>query len=91
MNQRRYDDSERALQESVEQALARSPYFAGRRLSIQVDHGDVVLTGVVETYYQKQLAQESVRAVDGVTQIHNDLEVMAPHWPVAPSSVLDVD
>jgi osmotically-inducible protein OsmY len=35
----------------------------------------VTLRGVVRTYFQKQMAQEVVRRVDGVDEICNELEV----------------
>jgi osmotically-inducible protein OsmY len=35
----------------------------------------VVLKGVVHSYFQKQMAQEAVRHVDGVQHIDNELEV----------------
>jgi len=35
----------------------------------------VVLRGVVGTYFQKQMAQEAVRCVDGVDEIANKLQV----------------
>ena len=44
----------------------------------------VTLRGVVGTYYQKQMAQEVLRHVDGVFQITNELEVnwlAGPHTP----------
>jgi osmotically-inducible protein OsmY len=34
-----------------------------------------VLQGVVGTFFQKQMAQEALRRVDGVQQIENNLEV----------------
>jgi osmotically-inducible protein OsmY len=37
--------------------------------------GRVVLRGVVPSYYQKQVAQEVVRMVDGVERVDNQLEV----------------
>ena len=33
------------------------------------------LRGVVNTYFQKQMAQEAIRHVDGVAEIANELEV----------------
>jgi osmotically-inducible protein OsmY len=34
-----------------------------------------LLRGRLATYYQKQVAQEAVRGLDGVVQIVNDIEV----------------
>ncbi len=35
----------------------------------------MVLRGVVRSYYQKQMAQEMLKNVDGVNEIENQLEV----------------
>jgi osmotically-inducible protein OsmY len=70
----RHDPHE--LRELIESALSRSPYLSGRQLQCEVCDEDVVLRGVVHSYYQKQLAQESLRAIEGVTRIRNEIEVI---------------
>ena len=37
----------------------------------------MTLRGVVQSYFQKQMAQEALRHVDGVHEILNELEVTA--------------
>jgi osmotically-inducible protein OsmY len=64
------------LREVVETALSRSAVFAGRNLRFEVHESGVVLRGVVRSYYQKQLAQESVRTIRGVSRITNEIEVV---------------
>lgn len=76
MAQHRHSDTGHSLRDLVQSALNRSPYFAGRNLHIELHESDVVLKGVVNTYYQKQLAQESIRKIDGVRRIRNDIEVL---------------
>jgi len=56
-------------------ALERSPYVARRSLRFETSAGRVTLRGVVNTYFQKQMAQEAIRHVDGVDEIANELEV----------------
>ena len=63
------------LNDRVMIALERNPHIARRNLRFETDEGRVVLRGVVGTYYQKQMAQEAVRYVDGVHEIANELEV----------------
>ncbi len=65
------------LLERVSSALRRDPYLSRRNLGFESLEGKVKLTGVVQSYYQKQMAQEVVRRVDGVERIENDLEVIA--------------
>jgi osmotically-inducible protein OsmY len=67
--------AEPSLLERVNSALHTSPYFAGRKVLSATQGGRVVLRGKVNTYFQKQMAQEIARRVEGVEQIDNCLEV----------------
>jgi len=64
-----------AFEERVHSAIAANPYLAGRNLRFETEAGRVTLRGVVHSYFQKQMAQEALRHVDGVASIENDLEV----------------
>jgi osmotically-inducible protein OsmY len=66
---------ESSLAERVDQAIQTSPYVSGRTLRFETDGSRVVLQGSVKSYFQKQMAQEVVRRVEGVEQIENCLEV----------------
>lgn len=68
----------KTLAERVDSAITTSPYLTGRQLRFETDGGRVILQGVVKTYFQKQMAQEVVRRVEGVEAIDNNLEVV---WP----------
>jgi osmotically-inducible protein OsmY len=63
------------LDDRVYTALERNPYLARRNLRFETSAGRVTLLGVVNTYFQKQMAQETIRHIDGVDQIDNKLEV----------------
>ncbi len=59
----------------VHAQLARYPGpFHGVRVSMV--NGEATLLGCVRSFYHKQLAQETVGAVDGVEQVNNMLEVL---------------
>jgi osmotically-inducible protein OsmY len=64
-----------ALENRVTAALERNPYLLGRHLHFEAQQGRITLHGVVRSYYQKQMAQELVRAIEGVQQVENRLEV----------------
>ena len=66
-----------ALEGRVMNALAGNPYLPGRKVHFEAQQGKIVLRGVVGSYYQKQMAQETLRSVEGVHQIENLLQV---HW-----------
>ena len=63
------------LGDRVHLALERNPYLSRDKLEFDHQSGRVTLRGVVGTYYQKQMAQEAVRHLDGVHEIANELEV----------------
>lgn len=77
MSEQHVPHSAHQLCEIVHSTLARSPYFGGRNLRVELLPGEVVLRGVVGSYYQKQMAQESIRAIDGVNRVRNELEVIS--------------
>ena len=63
------------LDDRVLTALERNPYVGRRCLRFETSEGRVTLRGVVGSYFQKQMAQEAVRYVEGVDEIANELEV----------------
>ncbi len=64
-----------SLVDRLDQAIHTSPHLIGREVRLETNLGTVVLRGTVNTYFQKQMAQEALRRVDGVQQIDNQLEV----------------
>ena len=59
----------------VDSALQKSPHLAGRHLVLETRDGSVLLRGTVDSFFEKQMAQEALRTVEGITEIHNQLEV----------------
>lgn len=57
--------------------IRKSPHLRSHRLCVENEAGRVVLRGIVNSYYTKQMAQETLRRVAGVERIENHLEV---HW-----------
>jgi hypothetical protein len=66
----------RRLHADVHRALALNPYFAGRCLDVELRENEVVLSGVLGSYFHKQMAQESVLSVHGVRRVHNRIRVV---------------
>lgn len=67
--------ADKPLIERASEAVLKAPHLLGQRLRCEAHDGQVTLHGVVSSYFQKQMAQETIRRVDGVTEIHNLLEV----------------
>ena len=69
--------AEATFAEQVGNALSSNPHLSGRKLRIETEDGRVVLLGTVSSYYQKQMAQEAVRRIEGLRGIDNRLTVSA--------------
>lgn len=61
--------------DQVQDALHNSPYLSSRQFRVIASDGLVRLEGTVGSFYQKQMAQELLRRVDGVERIENQLQV----------------
>jgi osmotically-inducible protein OsmY len=62
----------------AEDRLRRSGYLALRDVTCDSREGVVSLRGRLRSYYLKQLAQSLVASVEGVLQVHNHIEIIAP-------------
>jgi osmotically-inducible protein OsmY len=63
------------LFDRIHSALSTSPHVPSRQVRIEANDGRVVLKGNVGSFFQKQMAQEAIRRIDGVRLIDNLLEV----------------
>jgi osmotically-inducible protein OsmY len=59
----------------VDRAIKQNPHLNGNRVYFQEAAGVVVLHGKVATFFQKQMAQETLKRLEGVEKIINQLEV----------------
>ena len=64
------------LQYRVHFVLSNDPFIRGKDVCCEVMDEDVTLKGSVRSYYQKQMAQESLRNVPGIRRILNELSVV---------------
>lgn len=68
------------LHQRVDAALRSSPYLtrlASGTVRIEASEGHVTLRGSVASFFQKQMAQETLRRLDGVTRVVNELDVVS--------------
>lgn len=63
------------LEDHVQNVIDHNPYLSRRKLQCEAADGHVVLRGQVQSYYQKQMAQESLKKIEGILSINNCLEV----------------
>jgi osmotically-inducible protein OsmY len=63
------------LFDRIHSALSTNPHVPSRQVRFETADGRVVLKGSVRSFFQKQMAQEAIRRIDGVQMIDNMLEV----------------
>ena len=56
-------------------ALIKDSNVKSSDFSIEVYQGNVTLTGVAKTPKERQLAEEDIRAIDGVKSVKNDVRI----------------
>ena len=65
----------KGIREAATDCLLKSLYYDVRRVLCEYDHGILFLRGRLPSFHQKQVAQEAVARVEGVTQVVNKIEV----------------
>ncbi len=65
-----------SFSEQIQQAVIHNPHLKQRRVQLRSENGRVTINGSVQSYFEKQMAQEALRNIDGVTSIENRLEVV---------------
>ena len=68
-------DTPTTITEVAKERRGDSPYQDMRRISCECKHGVLFLQGRLFSFYEKQVAQETVARIDGVTQVVNEVEV----------------
>lgn len=68
-------DTEAVVLERAENALASSPHVADKQVRLSVEGDCVRVDGVVSSYFQKQMVQETLRHVVEPLRIDNELQV----------------
>lgn len=71
------------LRQRVDSAIKGNPHLTRHRVFCQEESGIVVLHGRVGSFFQKQMAQETLKRLDGVEKVINELQV---DWLASASS-----
>ena len=68
-------DQSHHLKERIERTLLRHPELAQAAIKVVVHDQQLILEGVVHSYYHKQVAQESLKKLLPDYRIHNQMTV----------------
>jgi len=63
------------IAEKARDRLRKDPHVNRREVSCECQEGVLWLRGELPSFYEKQVAQEAVKGLDGVAGIINDIEV----------------
>ena len=61
--------------EQIVNVIIHHSHLKQRKIFFQNDNGKITINGLVKSWYEKQLAQEAVRNIEGVVLIDNQLSV----------------
>lgn len=77
------DESSQDLLQRVDTAIKGNPHLSRHQVFCQEQSGIVVLHGRVDSFFQKQMAQETLKRLAGVEKVINELQVdwLAPTYP----------
>lgn len=64
------------LVQQMSNAVIHNPHLKQRQVHFNNDNGRVTIQGSVESYFEKQMAQEALRKIKGIESIENQLEVI---------------
>ena len=65
-----------SVEDAVRCRLGKVGHHSLKAINCQFRNGTLFLRGEVATYYLKQMAQESIRTLNGIGRIVNDIEVV---------------
>lgn len=84
------------IRAAILEGFAKSPELGGKNIEVKVENRTVTLSGSVDTQAQKNGAEQTAGAVDGVAAVANNLKVSNPQTvsepaPTAPKTDTTVD
>ena len=72
---RGYTRSDERIKEDINDELTESWYLDASDIEVEVNEGNVVLTGMVNSRYDKRLAEDLAEDVSGVKNVENRIRV----------------
>ena len=70
-----YRRSDERIRDDINDRLTDYPYLDASDIEVEVNNGEVVLTGTVDSRYAKRMAEDVTEDVSGVSHVENRLRV----------------
>lgn len=67
--------SDDRIREDVNERLTDHPHIDASEIQVQVNNGEVTLTGTVDDRPSKRLAEDIAESVSGVREVHNNIRI----------------
>jgi osmotically-inducible protein OsmY len=67
--------SDDRIREDVSERLADHPHIDASEIEVNVNNGEITLSGTVEDRHAKRLAEDIAESVSGVRDVHNQIKV----------------
>lgn len=64
------------LAQQISDAVVHHPHLKQRQVHFHTNNGRVTINGSVDSYFEKQMAQEALRQIKGIESIENQIEVV---------------
>jgi osmotically-inducible protein OsmY len=65
-----------SLTQKIQNAVVHNPHLNHRKIHFRTTEKRVVIEGTAQTYFEKQMAQEALREIEGIESIENQVEVV---------------
>lgn len=72
---RGYQRSRESILDEACERLTRHGEIDARGIQVEVDNGEITLTGTVHSRHEKRLAEDILESISGVKDIHNQLRI----------------
>lgn len=82
---RNYTRSDDRIREDINDRLTYDDFLDASDIDVQVNNGEVVLTGTVESRYAKRLAEDIAEDVSGTRNVENRIRVEPSTWSTTAS------
>ena len=79
--------SDAQLKDAIANELAWTPSVNSAHIGVAVDHGAVTLSGEVDSYPERRLAEKAALRVDGVTAVAEEVTVRNTWGPANESDI----
>jgi hypothetical protein len=67
--------SDERIREDINERLTDHPHIDASEIEVQVQSGEVTLTGTVDERHAKRLAEDIAESVSGVREVHNNIRI----------------